>query len=80
MSDPSNLVPHVAFCEVHGKKGFTKKNAKKVIRMLRNRKETGMREYRCGSIPNLWHVGHLPPSIMWGFRSADEVYGSSDAA
>lgn len=79
-TDP-NVVPHVAWCDGHEKKAFTKKNAKKLIRTIRRRGDTGMREYPCGLIFNLWHVGHLPQATLWGFLTVDEVYGDrSDVA
>ena len=73
MTDPG-IVPHVSWCEVHGKKGFTKKNAKKMIRVARRRDDTGMREYPCQYLPNLWHTGHLPQATLWGTKTVREVY------
>lgn len=79
MTNP-NTVPHTRWCEAHGKKGFTKDNAKKLIRVLRYRHDTGMREYRCGLYWELWHVGHLPQATLLGEKTADEVYGPRPAA
>lgn len=75
-----NQVPHLAWCEVHEKKAFTKANAKKLIRMLRARSDTGMREYPCGWIDSGFHVGHLPPAVLRGKMTAREVYGPPEAA
>lgn len=33
--------------------------------------QRGMREYRCGWS---WHVGHLPPVVIAGDKTVDEVY------
>lgn len=74
MSDPYR-VPHVAWCEAHQKKGFTKKHARKVIRLSRRRGDTGSREYPCGIIPSLWHTGHLPLAVLEGLKTTREVYG-----
>ena len=80
MANP-NIVPHTRWCEVHGKKGFTKDNAKKAIKALRTKGDTGMREYRCLLFWELWHVGHLPRATLLGEKTADEVYRSRpDAA
>jgi len=73
-------VPHLTWCEIHQKKAFTKDNAKKVVRALRSKHDTGMRKYPCGWISNGWHVGHLHPDILEGKRTAREVYGPRDAA
>lgn len=67
----ANYVPHVTFCEIHGKKAFFKADAKKAIRNMPDRK--GMREYRCGLL-DLWHVGHLPRVVLEGEMSAADVY------
>lgn len=69
----SAKVPHLAWCEVHEKKAFTKKNAKKVNRLLPGRE--GMREYPCGYISGGWHTGHLPGIVRQGGKTAFEVYG-----
>ena len=74
MTDPG-IVPHVSWCEVHEKKGFTKKNAKKMIRIARRRGDTGSREYPCRVLPGLWHAGHLPAAVLWGTKTVREVYG-----
>lgn len=73
MSNP-NTVPHTRWCETHGKKGFTKDNAKKLLRMIKSRNTTGMREYPCGLYWGLWHVGHLPQATLLGEKTAGEVY------
>lgn len=73
-TDP-NIVPHVRWCEEHGKKGFTKKNAKKLIRKLKGKHSTGMREYPCGLLYGLWHTGHLPQAVLMGEKTTLEVYG-----
>lgn len=80
MKNTNSVVPHVAWCDEHDKKGFTKKNAKKVTRMLQGKHETGMREYPCGLRWGLWHVGHLPQATLEGRLTASEVYGRPDAA
>lgn len=79
MSDPYR-VPHVRWCEVHEKKGFIKKYAKKVVRLSRRRGDTGSREYPCDVLPNLWHTGHLPLAVLEGRKTAREVYGPRPAA
>lgn len=68
-----NFVPHTTYCEVHQKKAFKKDAAKQAIRNMADRK--GMREYRCGLLPDLWHVGHLPQVVLDGELSAADVYG-----
>lgn len=79
-TDP-NLVPHVVWCEHHRKKAFTKPNAKKLIRQLKGKYESGMREYPCGYLHELWHVGHLPLATMMGEKTVEEVYRpTGDAA
>lgn len=80
MTNP-NIVPHTCWCSAHGKKGFTKDNAKKAIKQLRRKGGTGMREYPCSEVFGAWHIGHLPQATMWGLKTADEVYGGHpDAA
>lgn len=74
------LVPHLAWCEVHEKKAFTKDNAKKVIKALRSKKDTGMREYPCDRIDSGFHVGHLPLAVVEGRMTAGEVYGPPEVA
>ena len=79
MADP-NIVPHTCWCEVHEKKGFTKDNAKKAIKRMRRKGDTGMREYPCDVIPGAWHTGHLPLAVLMGLKTASEVYGPPPAA
>ena len=67
-----NQVPHLTFCEVHQKKAFTKKNAKKLIRQLPL--ASGMRRYPCRYIFNGWHAGRLPLAVLLGEISAGEYY------
>jgi hypothetical protein len=69
----ANFVPHVTYCEYHQKKAFMKAAAKQAIRNMADRK--GMREYRCGLLDDLWHVGHLPQVVLDGELSATDVYG-----
>lgn len=68
----ANFVPHVTYCEYHQKKAFKKAAAKQAIRNMADRK--GMREYRCGLLDDLWHVGHLPQAVLDGVVSAADVY------
>lgn len=72
-----NQVSYLTWCERHQKKAFTRRNAKKVIRVLPGHE--GMRRYPCNYISNGWHVGHLPPAVLEGRLSAREVYGSRAA-
>lgn len=72
-TDP-NLVPHVVWCEYHRKKAFTKSNAKKLIRIIKGKHESGMREYPCGYLFDLWHTGHLPLATLMGEKTVAEVY------
>lgn len=70
------MVPHLAWCDQHEKKAFTKQNAKKLVRLLRSRNDSGMRRYPCRVIDSGWHVGHLPLAVMEGRLTVREVYGS----
>jgi hypothetical protein len=68
-------VTYLAFCTVHEKKAFTRKNARKVKRDLH---DPGMRAYECDQGGDMqspwWHVGHLPGVVKRGEVSAIEVY------
>lgn len=75
-----NIVPHTCWCYVHGKKGFTKDNAKKAIKRVRHKGDTGMREYPCSEIFGVWHIGHLPQATLQGLKTAREVYGPGPEA
>lgn len=69
---------HIGWCEVHGKRLYARRcQARKVIRQLPNRK--GMREYPCTEVDGHYHVGHLPPATVYGFKTANEVYGEGAA-
>ena len=70
---PPAYVPHLAWCEVHQKKAFTKSNARLVKQRMHS--ERGLRIYPCGVVPNGWHVGHLPWAVRRGQATVDEVYG-----
>lgn len=74
------LVPHLAWCEVHEKKAFTKDNAKKVTRLSKKKSDPPMREYPCGVIEAGFHVGHLPLAVVEGRKTAGEVYGPPEVA
>lgn len=65
-------VPHLAFCTTHGKKAFTKNNAKKLLHVLPKR--AGTSRYPCTMIFEAWHVGHLPRSVREGRESRHEVF------
>lgn len=69
-------VLHFGYCDLHGKRRFeNRKDAKTAIRLWHRRGE-GVREYRC-TISG-WHVGHLPPVVRNGEKTAREVYGARD--
>lgn len=73
-----NQVPYLTWCDVHGKRAFTKGNAKKLKHMLPH--NAGMSRYRCRYLLDGWHVGHLPAVVMRGEMTRGEVYGSKEAA
>ncbi|WP_420123878.1 hypothetical protein [Nakamurella sp.] len=65
---------HIGYCDDHGKRLFSsRKQAKPEIRRLHN--VAGMREYRCDLVAGHWHIGHLPPVVREGRKTATEVYG-----
>ena len=69
---PSAII-HFGYCDVHRKRRyFTRKGAKAAIR--RRHDKGVMREYRC-TYANGWHLGHIPPVVRSGEKTADEVYG-----
>lgn len=66
-------VDPLAWCHFHQKWAFTKRAAKKVIRL---KAYQGMRKYPCDQdfFGNWWHVGHLPGVTREGSLTAQEVY------
>ncbi|WKU07983.1 hypothetical protein [Micromonospora sp. HUAS LYJ1] len=67
-------VGHVGYCDAHGKRLYSdRKKARQQIRAHRH--HGGMREYRCDLVAGHWHVGHLPPAVRTGRKTATEVYG-----
>ncbi|WP_431892708.1 hypothetical protein [Micromonospora haikouensis] len=65
---------HIGYCDNHGKRLFSsRKQAKREIRRLPG--GAGMREYRCDLVEGHWHIGHLPPAVREGRKTATEVYG-----
>lgn len=59
------------YCEEHRKRRyFSRKDARRAIRYWG---ATGTREYRCTLFEG-WHVGHLPPVVRAGTKTAREVY------
>lgn len=71
-TDWPNWVTHTTFCDIHGKKAFTKKAARAAIRQIHDK---GMREYPCDYHLGLWHIGHLPQVIRDGRKTATDVFG-----
>lgn len=67
----NSFVSHLAWCPVHEKKAFTRKAARAAIRQMH---ESGLREYRCTYLTDLWHVGHLAPEVRQGRITADVYY------
>jgi hypothetical protein len=54
----------IGLCPVSGKKRYiTKKNAKKVVKIMRNNK--GLHAYRCDDCGD-WHIGHHSIAVMKG--------------
>lgn len=67
-----NVIPHLTWCLKHDKKAFTKRNAKKLRRILPN--SGGMCVYPCEAVEGGWHTGHLPAGVMRGEVTRWEVY------
>lgn len=64
---------HIGYCATHSKRLFSSRRlAKQAIRQLRN--NSGMREYRCELVAGHWHIGHTPPAVLEGRKTAAEVY------
>jgi len=64
---------HTWWCAAHHKKSYaTRKTARRAIRILC---ESRMRAYRCTALGDRWHIGHTPPALLYGERTADEIYG-----
>lgn len=62
-------VKYVGWCEKHQKRLFTKKDAQRAKRQIR---DPGLRKYKCTD--TLWHIGHLAPEIKNGTKTAKQVY------
>jgi hypothetical protein len=51
---------------------FTRRAARKARRHL----YVGhVQAYWCRGGCNAWHLGHVPPAVLYGFKSKAEVYG-----
>lgn len=74
-TDTKGYRSHAFRCEKHGKHTWLdRKIAKQVIRSMRwgGADVSGMREYRCDVYEGGWHVGHMPPAVIEGKRTASE--------
>jgi hypothetical protein len=60
-----------AHCTRHDKAIWTNKTRARAA--IHHYCHTGMRPYECGLIPG-WHIGHNPPAVLRGEKTADEVY------
>lgn len=67
-------IPFIAYCSAHDKKLLTRKNARRMVRVMH---EPGMREFPCDVYPgqNWWHAGHMPENVRMGYVGIAEVYG-----
>lgn len=59
----------VATCDVHEKLLFTSRKRARLHCRRQHPGDSGMSAYECPVHPGLWHVGHLPSSVIRGKRS-----------
>jgi hypothetical protein len=69
--------PAMAFvhCPAHGKRAYPDRQAARTA--IRRLADSGMRAYRCDTLPGNWHIGHLPAAVKRGRRTARDIYGST---
>jgi hypothetical protein len=61
----------VAYCDEHEKLLYkSRSDAKRIAKEHHPRKS----EYRCAHRPQYWHVGSLPPSVIRGETSRDQLF------
>lgn len=67
--------PAVTTCDDCGKYAFAERRDAR--HAARQRAERGLREYRCEVRAGWWHLGHKPQAVVYGLKTAREVYGRS---
>lgn len=70
MADRHQL--HSTVCTSHGKRLYGSRDTAK--QAIRRQHSKGMRAYRCELVAGYWHIGHLPPAVRDGRKTAAELY------
>ncbi len=63
----------VGTCEVHGKILFRDRKTARVNARRTQSHDGRMNAFECETHPGLWHLGHLPRSVVRGIRGRESI-------
>lgn len=77
MNKLTRIPSHFSTCSWCGKRGYPSRKVGRKVRQ-QHPEPRHLAVYRCDGRPDLWHLGHKPPSLRRGDKSSADVTRDSN--